>query len=141
MEHIIQQIALQLAKNITEKSLEGGLSDLDALASDVLADCKSAAREIVEVIVAEMNTQIREDKSFRKDNGLILKEKDRPRTLLTELGEITFKRDYFKLRNSNIYEYILDEVWGYEEFPPCFQLAARWAFAFLFHIGVLFFLC
>ena len=42
MEQIIQQIALQLAKNITEKSLEGGLSDLDALASDVLADCKSA---------------------------------------------------------------------------------------------------
>lgn len=116
MEQIIQQIALQLAKNITEKSLEGGLSDLDALASDVLADCKSAAREIVEVIVAEMNTQIREDKSFRKDNGLILKEKDRPRTLLTELGEITFKRDYFKLRNSNIYEYILDEMLGIKSY-------------------------
>ena len=51
METIIQQIALDLASTITKKALEGGLSDIDQLSSDVLNDCKAAARRILEAIV------------------------------------------------------------------------------------------
>lgn len=112
MEQIIQQITLNLAKNITEKALEGGLSDIDALASDVLSDCKAAARSIVETIVSEMNLQIRSDKAFRKESGLVLKEKDRSRALLTEIGEINIKRDYFRIKSLNAYGCILDEMLG-----------------------------
>ena len=63
METIIQQIALNLAKKITEKVICGGISDIDVLASEVLAECKLAASNIIEVISAEVNLQITEDKA------------------------------------------------------------------------------
>lgn len=112
MEQIIQQIALQLAKTISNKALYGGMSDVDALASDVLTDCKASAREIVKVIAEEMNKEFRNDKVSRKEAGLIIKEKDRPRKLLTELGEISFNRDYYYSKNTGTYTAVLDELLG-----------------------------
>ena len=112
MEQIIQQIALELAKTISNKALYGGMSDVDALASDVLKDCKASAREIVRVIAEEMNKELRDDKMSRKEAGLIIKEKDRPRKLLTELGEISFNRDYYYCKHTGEYTATLDELLG-----------------------------
>ena len=112
MEQIIQQIALELAKTISNKALYGGMSDVDALASDILKDCKSSAREIVRVIAEEMNKELRNDKTSRKAAGLVIKEKDRPRKLLTELGEISFRRDYYYCKYTGEYEATLDELLG-----------------------------
>ena len=50
MEHIIQQITVELVEKITEKAYSGGISDIDALASEVLQDCKQAATSIIETI-------------------------------------------------------------------------------------------
>ena len=110
MNHIIQQITLELVKKITEKAINGGIYDIDMLSSIVLDDCKTAAREILKAIIAELNSQIREDKVGRKEQGLILKEKERPRQLLTELGTIDFTRDYYHDKTSGRYIYPLDEV-------------------------------
>ena len=66
METIIQQITLNLAKKITEKAYSGGIREIDALATDVLEDCKAAARSIIEAITDELNKQIREDKQTRR---------------------------------------------------------------------------
>ena len=43
METIIQQIAKKLINKILEKAYSGGISDIDALSSAVLGDCKEAA--------------------------------------------------------------------------------------------------
>lgn len=112
MEHIIQHIALNLAKEITEKAIKGGISDIDELASDVVNDCKQSAIAIVEVILEHMNTEIREDKRGRKNLGLVTKEKDRPRELLTELGTICYKRDYYRNKSEGEYVSLLDSVIG-----------------------------
>ena len=88
MENIIQQIALDLVEKITKKAFEAKISDIDTLASDVLADCKTAACEILEAAVAQLNESIRKEKATRKELGLILKEKNRKRSILTELGTL-----------------------------------------------------
>ena len=62
MEHIIQQITVELVEKITEKAYSGGISDIDALASEVLQDCKQAAASIIETLCSEINLQIRKDK-------------------------------------------------------------------------------
>ena len=87
MEHIIQQITVELVRKITEKACSGGISDVDALASSVLQDCKQASASIIEVICSEINLRIRKDKSVRKELGLVIKEKERPREILTDLRE------------------------------------------------------
>lgn len=116
MEHIIQQIALDLAKNITEKALVSENLDIDDLSDMALEDCKAAAIRIVETIVTEMNEGIRQDKPARKELGLALKEKDRTRNLLVSLGELHLKRDYYYDKISKHYVFPLDAVLGIEPF-------------------------
>ena len=53
MDTIIQQIALELVEKITKMAFETKISDIDALASDVLVECKTAARSIIETISDE----------------------------------------------------------------------------------------
>lgn len=77
METIIQQIALELVEKIIKKALEDKNSDLDSLASAVLEDCKHAARNVLEAIVAQANEAMRKGKAERKKLGLVLKEKER----------------------------------------------------------------
>ena len=112
METIIQQIALDLAKKITEKAISGGIYDIDTLASETLRECKASAAAMIETISAELNRQIRADKAGRKAQGLVLKEKNRPRSLHTELGVLNLPRDYYYERNSKKYISLLDHVTG-----------------------------
>ena len=116
MEHIIQQIALDLAKNITEKALISENLDLDDLSDMALEDCKAAAIRIVETIVTGMNEGIRQDKPARKELGLVLKEKDRRRNLLVSLGELHLKRDYYYDKFNKHYAFPLDVVLGIEPY-------------------------
>ena len=112
MDNIIQQISEKLTKKILEKAYSGGICDIDLLSSSVLEDCKSAARDILEAIVSDLNIKIREDKPSRKARGLILKEKNRERSLLTEIGRLNLPRDYYYDKKEEKYEYLLDKVIG-----------------------------
>ena len=110
METIIQQIALDLAKKITEKAILGGIFDIDALASETLGECRRSAVAMIETICANLNHRMREDKAGRKAQGLVLKEKDRPRRLLTELGFLNIPRDYYYDKFTGRYISLLDHV-------------------------------
>ena len=112
MESIIQQITEKLIQKIVKRAYSGGISDLDTLSSAVLGDCKEAAREMLEAITAQLNQQIRDDKGRRKAEGLVLKEKERPRSLLTELGRLEIPRDYYYDKNHKSYVFLLDQVIG-----------------------------
>ena len=112
MNNIIQQISEKLTKKILEKAYSGGICDIDLLSSSVLEDCKSAARDILEAIVSDLNIKIREDKPSRKARGLILKEKNRERSLFTEIGRLDLPRDYYYDKKEEKYEYLLDKVIG-----------------------------
>ena len=112
MNNIIQQISEKLTKKILEKAYSGGICDIDLLSSSILEDCKSAARDILEAIVSDLNIKIREDKPSRKARGLILKEKNRERSLLTELGRLDLPRDYYYDKKEEKYDYLLDKVIG-----------------------------
>lgn len=112
METIIQQIATNLINKILEKAYTGKISDIDALSSELLEDCKEATRCAIEAIVAEVNLQIRGDKQNRKVQGLVLKERNRPRRLYTALGELNLPRDYYYDRVKGQYVSLLDQAMG-----------------------------
>lgn len=112
MNNIIQQISEKLTKKILEKAYSGGICDIDLLSSSILEDCKSAARDILEAIVSDLNIKIREDKPSRKARGLILKEKNRERSQFTEIGRLNLPRDYYYDKKEEKYEYLLDKVIG-----------------------------
>lgn len=116
METIIQQITLELGRKITKKALSGGLNDIDAFSHDIFTDCKEASVLMIETICKELNLKIRQDKEARKSLGLTLKEKDRKRELLTELGRIEIARDYYQDKKNNRYVYPLDHAVGIRKY-------------------------
>jgi hypothetical protein len=107
---------MDLAKKICERAEAGELSELDIMADEILEDCKRTSVEMIQVIIAYLNESIRQDKGFRKEQGLILKERDRPRSLLTILGQIDFSRDYFYDKEKDCHRAVLDQLLGIERY-------------------------
>lgn len=116
MEHIIQQIAQELVEKIIKKAYSGKTSDIDALTEDVLADCKASAAKVVEAILSEMNLEIRKDMQARRKQGLVIKEKDRPRSFFTKQGMLHIFRDYYYDKGNENYVCILDQAVGIPEY-------------------------
>lgn len=114
MQTIIQHTETFLTR-IYEK-VNTGITDVDELSSDILEDCKELARNIVQEAIIQMNENLREDKRTRKELGLTLKEKDRPRVLLTKLGELKFNRDCYYNKKTNHYETPLDKMISVERY-------------------------
>lgn len=122
MENIILQLSLELSEKIVNKTKANGIRDIDDLATDLLEDCTAAAREILVIILEHMNVQMREDKSGRKKQGLVLHQKERPRELFTALGQIKWNRDYYYNKDSDKYCAPLDDMIGvrkYERLGDC----------------------
>ena len=59
-----------------------------------------------------MNPQIRQDKQARKERGLVMKQKDRPRSFLTKLDTLYMTRDYYYDKVNESHVCILDKVIG-----------------------------
>lgn len=112
MERIIHLTKAFLEKIFTEHAYS--ITDLDATASALKKDSDQLSREILQILIEEMNDSLRKDKNKRKELGLVIKEKNRPRNLFTELGEIKFSRDYYYNKNTEDYETPLDAMLSIE---------------------------
>ena len=112
MNESILQFALELTKKICQRAQNGEIRDLDIMADEVLGDCKETSIKVMEAIVQDMNEGFRKDKERRHQLGLVLKEKDRPRSLLTALGQFDYKRDYFYDKGAGRHMCFLDRVLG-----------------------------
>ena len=113
MERIIHHVEEYLQKVFTVHAYS--VTDLDATASELKRDSERLSREILQVLIETMNAALREDKKTRKDLGLTLKEKDRRRSILTELGEIKFNRDYYLNNKTGEFETPLDQMISIEQ--------------------------
>lgn len=116
MKNIIQQIAIELVEKINKKAFSEELTDLDKLAAEIFEDCTEYAKIIMQEIICIRNLQFREDKTFRKQEGLVLKEKNRPRQILTKLGMIEWNRDYYYDKVEDNYVFPLDHMLGIRKY-------------------------
>ena len=74
METIVHQITEELSKKILNLIKNNGLSDISRFASEALYCCKESVGELIVSSVSQLNEEIRRDKGFRKEQGLVLKE-------------------------------------------------------------------
>lgn len=116
MYNSILQLATGLAERIVKRAENGEITDIDTMAAEVSDDCRRTSADMVHEIVRYMNEKIREDKNTRKEMGLVIKEKDRPRQLFTELGMIDLTRDYYYDRKNDRYTAVLDHMLGIDRY-------------------------
>lgn len=108
----ILRFAFELAEKINQRVISREIMDIDVMADEILEDCKETSIDILQEIVRQMNEDFRKDKQTRKELGLVIKEKDRPRSLMTALGMIRFDRDYFYDKENDHHICALDHMLG-----------------------------
>ena len=113
---IIQQIAVKAVEEIFESVKVTGLSDIGKTIKALTPVVSKTVLSILTAFLEEMDEAlVTSAKAFRREDGITVKERKVPRTWLTELGELTYKRTYFRLRDGS-FVYLLDHVIGVESY-------------------------
>lgn len=111
MKRIIAEIAENFTKNICEKLSEG--KTLSQIELEMLKEAKECAARLTEAYILHINAQIKLDKAGRRKAGFSVERREDERRLQTQIGEITYRRDYYK-KASGGYEYLTDTILGVE---------------------------
>ena len=113
---IIQQIAVKAVEEIYESVKETGLNDIGKTIKALTPVVSRTVLNIVTAFLESMDEDLASGaKALRKEDGITVKERDVPRSWLTELGELTYKRTYFRLRDGS-FVYLLDHIIGVESY-------------------------
>ena len=113
---IIQQIAVKAVEEIFESVKVTGLSDIGKTIKALTPVVSRTVLNILTAFLEEMDEALVSGaKALRKEDGITVKERGISRIWLTELGELTYKRTYFKLRDDS-FVYLLDHVIGVESY-------------------------
>jgi hypothetical protein len=108
MENIILQIINEAAKKILEYHRENGLSALHRMAEDIKTITDGMAAEMLKTFIASADRAIADAWEERLGDGIRIRQRNVPRTLLTALGPLTYRRTYFDVKDGR--EYILDRI-------------------------------
>ena len=113
---IIQQIAVKAVEEIYESVKVTGLNDIGKTIKALTPVVSRTVLNIVTAFLESMDEDLASGaKALRKEDGITVKERDVPRSWLTELGELTYKRTYFRLRDGS-FVYLLDHIIGVESY-------------------------
>ena len=97
METIITQVAEKVVEDILKNIYENGISDIGKTAESLMTVLKEGALEILSAAVTETDKAVLAAKKERKIDGITVKQRNVPRTVVTSLGNLTFRRTYFTL--------------------------------------------
>lgn len=112
METIVQHFATELGKAAGKILSEGNFEGIDQLSQDLFAVSKEQICILISDLIELLNEEFRNDKRFRKELGLSLKERNRERSIDLVTGTVHFKRDYYVQKETGEYAYPLDVMIG-----------------------------
>ena len=115
METIITQITVSLVEGILKTIEKNGISDIGETAESLLSVLKGGALELLSAVIEETDSAILNAKKDRKTDGITVKQRNVPRTVITSLGELKFNRTYFQLADGSM-AYLTDQLIGIESF-------------------------
>ena len=112
MEPIIQHMAIELISQWQSVIAQYGLSEIDVTCSELLKVSKLVANKLLSSLISTLDASLLESKSERKQLGLKVKERDRKRDYLTDLGWLRYNRSYYKDEINDCYCYLVDAIIG-----------------------------
>ena len=113
---IIQQIAVKAVEEIFESVKITGLNDIGKTIKALTPVVSRTVLSVLRTFLEEMDEAlVNGAKTLRREDGITVKERGVPRTWLTEMGELTYKRTYFRLQDGS-FVYLLDHIIGVESY-------------------------
>ena len=115
MNIIIQQIATKLVEEIAKDMQEHGIGNIGQAAKRLSDITKSAALDMLQAAIEQMDLALVSANKERRKDSLRIKERDVKRSVLTDLGELHYKRTYFEA-GSGERCYLVDHLIGVEAY-------------------------
>ena len=113
---IIQQITVKAVEEIFKSVKATGLNDIGKTVKALTPVVSRTVLNIVTAFLEDMDESLVSGaKSLRREDRITVKERGVPRVWLTELGELTYKRTYFRMRDGS-FVYLLDHLIGIESY-------------------------
>ena len=112
MNKIIQQFYQEGIKNLQERVIYliqsgGGLSEA---VSEIKKVTDALGRSICEEIIEALDEAINKDTRRKKD--WYVERRNEEKTVITKLGEIKYKRTYYRSKHGKGYRHLVDEILG-----------------------------
>ncbi|WP_353892222.1 ISLre2 family transposase [Proteinivorax hydrogeniformans] len=105
---VIEEKILHVTEKVLE-TLEGGI-DYNTFTKELKKELDGLGVGIMQEVIEAMDQQIVKDKKERKD--WVIERKGDYKSILTPFGEMTYKRTYFKNKETKKYSYLADENAG-----------------------------
>ena len=116
METIIQQICINMVEKVLKTLKESKNLSLDIITPQIREESNNTCLSIVEEYIKYVNLEMRNQKKDRKSKGLVIKEKDVDRKVITCLGELEYSRDIYFNKIENVYVKPIDSIFGIEPY-------------------------
>ena len=116
METIIQQICMNMVEKVLKTLKESKNLSLDIITPEIREESNNTCLSIVEEYIKYVNLEMRNQKKDRKSKGLVIKEKDVDRKVITCLGELEYSRDIYFNKIENVYVKPIDSIFGIEPY-------------------------
>ena len=110
METIIQQICINMVEKVLKTLKESKNLSLDIITPEIREESNNTCLSIVEEYIKYVNLEMRNQKKDRKSKGLVIKEKDVDRKVITCLGELEYSRDIYFNKVENVYVKPIDSI-------------------------------
>ena len=115
MERIITQITVKVVDKILKNIEKNGISEIGKTAESFLSILKEGALEMLTAVIENVDSATLKAKKERGKDGITVKQRNVPRTVITSIGELTYKRTYYKQNNGSMI-YLTDHIIGVEPF-------------------------
>lgn len=116
METIIQQMCSNLVEKVIKTLKESEKLSLSSIMPVILEECKYTSLCITKEYIKDVNIEMRKNKKDRRSRGLVVKEKDINRKVITCLGELEYSRDLYFNKLENTYVKPIDCIFGIEPY-------------------------
>ena len=107
MKEIIAEVMEELKSELEKMFAEG--PNLEGVENFTFSAMKRKAVKLTEAYAEAVNEEIHADKAGRKRAGLIIERRNDKRSILSRIGEINYRRDYYRQKDGT-YCYPVDQV-------------------------------
>ena len=119
MQSILQEICHEMIDEVFSLIETKDISNLMHLSREIRAISDRMSLNVLKTVIEKIDAVLLESKALRREDRIQVQAKNVPRTVETFLGELTFERTYYHVRDTdgkNRYVYLTDQVIGLESY-------------------------